>query len=178
MWSSMIQFSHTVTYYKHNLGSCDHLGITWSCGITQCACMFSYWLYKVTWPCKLNHVIVCDRVGWHVTMWDCVGSHVSVWITCEHVGSHVLACWVMWLYGTTCSPSHTILWSNHTTLDMWSHVSSRAIVQGHTLNHTIVWDHMWHDLLHVITWDHMLRLAPFPEKIPGPLLLIHTANNR
>ena len=145
MWSSMIQFSHTVTYYKHNLGSCDHLGITWSCGITQCACMFSYWLYKVTWPCKLNR----DRV------WLCG-------ITCERVGSHVLACWVMWLYGTTCSLSHTILRSNHTTLDMWSHVKPCNCAGSYIESHNRVGSH---DLLHVITWNHMLRLAPFLEKI-------------
>ena len=71
--------------------------------------------------------------GSHVIVWitcDCLGSYVSVWITCDCVGLHVLACWVMWLYGITGSPSHKILdpITHLLHVVMCDHMSSRAIV--------------------------------------------------
>ena len=87
--------------------TCDHVG---SCEITcyhvgshvimwkSCESHVIMWVVwscgnhvKVTWSCE----ITCNLVD---HMWSCE-------ITCDHVGLHVLACWVMWSRAL----SHTII---------------------------------------------------------------------
>ena len=174
----MTPFSHIIIIIWHNL---------WSCEITWHTSMFGYWLYKVTCPCKLNHVIcrtaeimwiTCDHVGSHVIKWDHMWScesHAIMWITCDHVGSHVIM--MMWdhMWSWSCG-NYVIMWDH-----MYLHVGScdhmlwviQSLIQSHKStimwDHMITWAHMWHALL---TCDHV-RSHVKTSLVPRPHPAFH-----
>ena len=135
MWSVGMQRSCGITYdhVRHDhveiMQPCgshvimwDHM---WSCGIMwdhMLSCGITCDHVEIMWKSRdhvsrdhVSRVIMWKSCESHVIMWDHVqpcGSHVIMWdhmrsceITCDHVGLHVLACWVMWSRAL----SHTII---------------------------------------------------------------------
>jgi len=136
-----------LTHYNNTMGIiCDHVRShdILPCLVTDCikSHAFANWImwsvglqrscgsHVIMWDHMWSSGITCDHMD---HMWSCE-SHAIMWITCDHVGSHVIM--MMW--------DHMWSWS-HVIMIMWklcdhvrSHVLACWVMWSHALSHTII----------------------------------------